>query len=324
MPLFTESPVKLDDRLDEEALLSNGLESKHEDTGMTHNTCRRPLHRRNWGARFIVSGIIINICLFLVLSYLIVSPTTAHTGNWRYKTNKNQALKQMTYYSPYLDQVEIPFKQTQVDGFLVDPTYPQSIYKQEPSPEVDAAWSRLYNFRYKVISEDEVRQLDKDPRLTVKAPISWGYGDNAYISRTDVAHRIHCLDMLRKATYPESVYPHLRDGEEETRVLWRPHVMHCTHVLLQHLMCTATLEAVTYNWMEGMRFPIADFSINRQCLDVEAIIRWEEERDVVLDFDDIKKIDEWLDNVPADTPRIPVPKPYLDLFNSTGSGMGLL
>lgn len=98
-----------------------------------------------------------------------------------------------------------------------------------------------------MLSESEVRQLVKDPRYAVKAPASWGYGDAAYVSRTDVRHHIHCLNMIRKATYPEDVYSRLRDGDEENRVLWRPHAMHWTHVLLQHLMCSATLEAVTYN-----------------------------------------------------------------------------
>ncbi|KAI5465074.1 hypothetical protein BGZ63DRAFT_440536 [Mariannaea sp. PMI_226] len=270
--------------------------------------------------RLLVLALVINICFCILTLGLLIRNNLAvgsieANSSWPYKTNKNQLLKQTSYYSPYLDRLELPpMKEIQVDGSFVGTTYPLSIFKQEPSAEVDAAWERLYKLGYIMLDEDEVRKLGKDPKYTVKAPSSWGHGDNAYVSRTDVSHRIHCLNMLRKATYPEEIYPHIRDEDESSRPLWRPHVMHCTHVLLQHLMCTATLEVVTYNWMEGMTHPQADFSVNRKCLDIEPILEWQEKEGVdIFNPDNSWMGRDWL-KVAENASRVPVPPPLQELL----------
>ncbi|KAL3958122.1 hypothetical protein ACCO45_008700 [Purpureocillium lilacinum] len=289
---------------------------------------------------------IVNLCCVGIILGLFIrlgqSPVQAVPNvKWEYTSNKNHLLKQTSYYcmhqnisskkprftstdyvtAPYLDRVELPLKDVQVDGSFVGRTFPISIFKQGPSAEVDAAWDRLYKFHYLLLSKEEVKKLGKNPKYTVKAPRSWGYGDEVYVSRTDVAHRIHCLNMLRKATYPEEIYSRLRDGDEATRVLWRPHVMHCAHILLQHLMCSATLEAVTYNWVEGMQYPQADFSVNRRCTDMEAILEWQKEDGVVDVTNHPWMIQDWLDSVPEDAPRLPIPVPYQNLFNATSHGL---
>jgi len=75
-----------------------------------------------------------------------------------------------------------------------------SIYIQGPSPEVDAAWDYISAEKGPIItvSRDEAKALGRDPEVIVKAPKSWGMGDDAYPAQIDVFHEIHCLDMLRK------------------------------------------------------------------------------------------------------------------------------
>ncbi len=180
------------------------------------------------------------------------------------------------------------------NGFFVDLEDPPSIYRQDPSPEVDAAWERISRFEYQMISSNDVRLLGKDPRTTVKAPESWGYGPDAHIARTEVSHQMHCLNVLRKAMYPD-YYPKERNGDPATLPLWRPHATHCLHILLQHLTCTASVDVVTYNWREMQTHPSPDFSINRQCRGFDAILEWQD-GNKVPDIEEKRR--QWLKNLP--------------------------
>lgn len=75
-----------------------------------------------------------------------------------------------------------------------------SIYIQDPSPEVDAAWNRIAADSGPIITinSDEARKLGRDTNAIVKAPEDWGFGNDAYPAQIDVFHEIHCLNMLRK------------------------------------------------------------------------------------------------------------------------------
>lgn len=70
--------------------------------------------------------------------------------------------------------------------------------------------------------------------------------------------------------------------------------------------------------MGEMRFPQADFSINRKCTDTEAILDWQEEERVVDISEQPWTIRDWLDEVPKGVPRVPIPQQYdRDLFNDS-------
>jgi hypothetical protein len=81
-------------------------------------------------------------------------------------------------------------------------------------------------------------------------------------------------------------------------------------------MCTATLEAVTYNWVESMQYPQADFSINRKCTDIEAILEWQQNTGVVDVSEHPWMIEDWLKSAPQDAMKLPVPEAYKALFNN--------
>ena len=40
-------------------------------------------------------------------------------------------------------------------------------------------------------------------------------------------------------------------------------------------MCDANTDMVPQYWVEGQLHPFPDFSINRQCSDIEAIVQWQ-------------------------------------------------
>jgi Mycotoxin biosynthesis protein UstYa len=75
-----------------------------------------------------------------------------------------------------------------------------SIYIQDPSPEVDAAWNHIAADASPIITinREEAIRLGRDPDVIVKAPKDWGMGNDAYPAQIDVFHEVHCLNMLRK------------------------------------------------------------------------------------------------------------------------------
>lgn len=68
------------------------------------------------------------------------------------------------------------------------------------------------------------------------------------------------------------------DGVQPER--HRVRTSHCLNIILQHLMCTASADYTTLDWVEGQLGPFPDLSINRQCRDREAIRRWQGEHGV--------------------------------------------
>ena len=53
---------------------------------------------------------------------------------------------------------------------------------------------------------------------------------------------------------------------------------HCIDMLRQFVMCNADPGLVTYFWVEGRPTPYPDFSMQKQCKDPHALLRWAMEK----------------------------------------------
>jgi len=144
-----------------------------------------------------------------------------------------------------------------------------SIYRQDPSPEVDEAWDMLIQAHTIVVNSSVIAAIGKDPTKTVRYPEEFGLGPDAYIAQFDVFHQIHCLDMMRRATNPEY---YMKD--QPITHQYNMHNTHCAHLLLQNLMCTANVDIYTYNWVQGQSKPFPDFNMYHKCRDFDAILDW--------------------------------------------------
>lgn len=75
---------------------------------------------------------------------------------------------------------------------------PNHIYRQPPSPEVDAAWEKIAaaNGIYPM-SEEEVTRAGKDPDLAVDAPEYWNFPpERSKMMGIEAFHQLHCLSMF--------------------------------------------------------------------------------------------------------------------------------
>ncbi|KAK2011971.1 hypothetical protein LZ32DRAFT_320239 [Colletotrichum eremochloae] len=73
----------------------------------------------------------------------------------------------------------------------------------------------------------------------------------------EVFHQLHCLDMIRRYTYPE-FYP--VDKFRTRKEFMRDHIEHCIDMLRQALMCFGDTGLVTFHWVEDTRVPVPDFN----------------------------------------------------------------
>ncbi|CAI4219629.1 unnamed protein product [Parascedosporium putredinis] len=191
----------------------------------------------------------------------------------------NRVFKDSSFYSPIFDVVNLNASSTVINGRFRDR---ESIWRQAPSPEVDAAWNRAAaeGFELVGVSRDDVIKSNKDPDSCVQIPSSWGeqLGDNNYLAQIDVFHQIHCLDMIRREAFSDHYFKDTIRDERRTS-----HLTHCLHIVLQNLMCTADVGIITHNWIRNERYPtepktrpFEDFNIVKKCRNFDALLDWTE------------------------------------------------
>ena len=185
--------------------------------------------------------------------------------------------------APVLDSLDISLLTWKINGSIQN-TSPPSIYRQDPSPEVDAAWARITNLAPIAISRSDVLKLGRDPSRLSKFPESFGLGSDAYIGRINVFHQIHCLDVLRKeASFNFPYYYGHQHPDFVPSELHKTHVTHCIYLLLQNTMCQANADIITHVWVERQVNPWPDFNLNHKCRDFEAVLKWQEDNSIDIE-----------------------------------------
>jgi hypothetical protein len=56
---------------------------------------------------------------------------------------------------------------------------------------------------------------------------------------------------------------------------------HCIDIIRQSLMCNADAGIFSYIWVEGYPKPFPDFSVNHNCRNFDAVLKWAEEKQVM-------------------------------------------
>ncbi|KAH9215078.1 hypothetical protein DL95DRAFT_523613 [Leptodontidium sp. 2 PMI_412] len=182
-------------------------------------------------------------------------------------------------YSPILDKIDIPFVTKRMNATLVD--RPASIWRQDPSDEVDAAWLVAEDPRPFAISREEVIALGQDPDKAVKWPEEYGLGSDTYAARIDVFHQIHCLDAIRREVWFDYYYGEkYQGGFANTTWMHKLHLTHCIAYIMENLMCAANVDVYTHFWTDAFSYPHPDFQIQHKCRSFDAILDWQQKHAV--------------------------------------------
>ncbi|KAL7901577.1 hypothetical protein HDV63DRAFT_395008 [Trichoderma sp. SZMC 28014] len=161
-----------------------------------------------------------------------------------------------------------------------------SRYRKPPSPETDAAWNYAgANFGYILIPEEQASESD----LTTNNIHFAGGADQAFLkgypANVEVFHQIHCLNLIRKATWYNHDY-YRKLGADEFRhpdKTLSVHVDHCIDSLRQRLMCTADVGLVPFFWVGDDGGTDPEFSRTHTCRDFETLHDWMMEHMVTPD-----------------------------------------
>lgn len=148
-----------------------------------------------------------------------------------------------------------------------------------PTKSVDLQWGQV-NFGDQMVSAAEMSLLHKPlDSLMVTDPKT---GEKGYRIGLEVFHQLHCLNMIRKATYPDYQDDYDNGDFGVPREELRGHLNHCIEMLRMNLMCHADVGVITFHEMEGKgMWP--DFSSWHVCRDYDAVRTWAVDRVVATD-----------------------------------------
>ncbi|TID26472.1 hypothetical protein E2P81_ATG00944 [Venturia nashicola] len=260
----------------------NARDSEHVKYGLLDNEARREgsdvqyMEKPKRRFAYLLPLLcLLNIVLFLISTFSLLK--IEQILAWEPRTINND-LKKINSFSPLLEHLDLPLHTQKVDGSLFNTSH--SIFRQEPSKAVDAAWDAISNIGIFTITTDEVKRLGKDPSRVVKAPESWGKGPNAYLAQLDTQHTLHCLNAIRKHVYFDYYFSPKYASHSQLPKISKVHLAHCLHIVLQNLLCQPSTGVITFDWVETQENPFPDFSIQRKCVDHDSILEWQRERNV--------------------------------------------
>ncbi|KAL9533407.1 UstYa family oxidase [Sphaerulina musiva] len=198
--------------------------------------------------------------------------------------------------TPYIASFDLPFLK-------------HNIYRQPPSPEVDAAWDDLgASLENVLVSQEDALKAGLRPEM---AHLNPEYGAE-YPVHVEAIHGIHCLNNLRRSLYWN--YEYYRDtgigGYNISDSRLRIHTTHCLDAIRQRLMCAADVGLVGSSWYRlynGELRPLPDFNYPRVCRNYTEVLEWTRSRQITSN-DFLSSPDDWIARPVGDEPWI---KPWI-------------
>jgi hypothetical protein len=142
-------------------------------------------HRRKWSNfRNVFLLLASNIFTALLTLYIIKFKFNFYANSF--------CTKHTSQYSPILNEIDVSYKSISYNGSF----FHKTVYREEASPEVDAAWEALgVNYRALAIPLDEALKsgLVQD-QVHMREKYGGGYPVNV-----EGLHHLHCLNLMRQA-----------------------------------------------------------------------------------------------------------------------------
>ncbi|PQE19591.1 tat pathway signal sequence protein [Rutstroemia sp. NJR-2017a WRK4] len=200
--------------------------------------------------------------LLLVLSAFVV-----FSNRDLRSSNTKQLITQTSSYSPILEDLDPGLQEFRFNGSIRWP----SPYRGPPSKEVDAAWNRISIVRPLDldISKEDFHTIGVNADTAATNAPEHGGG---YFMVPEFTHQLHCVNLLRKASYFKYEYYKIHDPDfgdkEETFKVHLASIDHCVEMLRQFVMCHADVTIVTaHRLRKGARLDKQTFKARRDSVD---------------------------------------------------------
>ncbi|TID27959.1 hypothetical protein E2P81_ATG00714 [Venturia nashicola] len=265
-PLLQESELSFDYHND-----------KEEDTN-------RPVWNANGASKNRRKWLPLLLAFFIGLSTGLLSSIVFFSTSSR-KQSIASCLQQTSQPSPVLRDLEITYHEQLFNGSF----FKETIYRQDGSPEVDAAWDELgANYRPLILPEKVGEEMGI-PKNHVRVNPKYGGGYPVYIEAT---HQIHCVNLVRQGLYYNiDYYRNLKKGAfVNGEKVVKKHISHCLDMIRQQLMCTADLGVLSQVWWRSNETEVPhafpDFNNKHTCKNFENIKKWYGDRQMPEDQPD--------------------------------------
>jgi hypothetical protein len=141
--------------------------------------------------------------------------------------------------------------------------------------DVENAWMDIAYLPDQMISTTDFAKLNKpSSAMPVTHPKT---GETGYRVGLEVFHQLHCLNLLRMATYPAHYtklwWSDTNDKPEKVRA----HLDHCIEILRINLMCFADVNVFTFHPREGKDGFWPDYESEHVCRNFERVKDWANE-----------------------------------------------
>ncbi|KXL43776.1 MAG: hypothetical protein FE78DRAFT_122064, partial [Acidomyces sp. 'richmondensis'] len=148
-------------------------------------------------------------------------------------------------------------------------------YRRPPTPELEMAWARLFNFPSISIADADLPRIDRLPDETRYLRAQTPELGHGFLAGIEVFHHLHCLNTIRQYTWLD-YDDELPEGFlRENPVLNRMHVDHCIETLRLSLQCSADITPYLVlradNSTLGAR---ADFDAFHKCKKFDRLVDW--------------------------------------------------
>ncbi|KZS89648.1 hypothetical protein SISNIDRAFT_458599 [Sistotremastrum niveocremeum HHB9708] len=110
-----------------------------------------------------------------------------------------------------------------------------------------------------------------------------------YIISLDFFHQMHCLNLVRKALWPEKYGP-MELGDPVLNDVPFDHVDHCVNIIRENLMCNADITPNVYRWDADRQVAIPHFDVLHTCRSLDSINQWAVEHQLLEKWDPRKPL----------------------------------
>ncbi|KAF2650826.1 hypothetical protein K491DRAFT_608121 [Lophiostoma macrostomum CBS 122681] len=138
--------------------------------------------------------------------------------------------------------------------------------------DVENAWRDLAYVPDQMVSMDDFPKLQKpEDSLKVTSPKT---GETGYRVGLEVFHQLHCLNMLRLATYPDYHPEVVISDMNEMSETGRAHLDHCIEILRMNLMCLSDVNVFTFHNVPGVKDASPDYESHHVCRNFDQLKQW--------------------------------------------------